>query len=171
MAIRGQEADLIRRARAPDLNGIRGAFYEWETLQDLLQVHHLPRDELRDREPNDVDNLAYVGDDASDLCTGQAVGFGAETEHDFVAVDFVAVDRVDVEMDGDPRAAGTGEPLQECGARLPQLVRAEGLKTPLGQVRIVVVGPGVQSDEDYPVRCNGRGKQGLHPRVTVSSER
>jgi hypothetical protein len=80
-----------------DLNRVRGPFYEWETLQDLLQVHHLPRDEFGDRESHDVDGLV----DPSDLGTGQAVGFGTEAEHDFVAVD-----RVDVEMDGDPRTAG-----------------------------------------------------------------
>jgi hypothetical protein len=35
--------------------------------EDLLQVHHLSRNELRNREPDDVCDLFDVADDASHL--------------------------------------------------------------------------------------------------------
>jgi hypothetical protein len=36
----------------------------------LLQVHHLSGDELGDREPDDIDGLVDVADDAPRLRTG-----------------------------------------------------------------------------------------------------
>jgi hypothetical protein len=45
----------------------------------LLQVHYLPGNELSNREPDDIDGLIDVGDDASYLCTRQAVGLGTES--------------------------------------------------------------------------------------------
>jgi hypothetical protein len=72
----------------------RWAFNEGEALEDLLQVHHLSGDELGDREPDDIDGLVDVSDDAPRLCTGQPVRFGAKTQHDLVAVD-----GVDIEVD------------------------------------------------------------------------
>jgi hypothetical protein len=53
-------------------------FNERKTLEDLLHVHDLPRNELGDGKPDDIDGLVDISDDASHLCTGQAVGFGAE---------------------------------------------------------------------------------------------
>jgi hypothetical protein len=64
-------------------------------------VHHLPRDELGDREPDDIDGLVDVGDDTSHLCAGEAARFGAQAEHDLVAVD-----GVDVKVDGDSGGSG-----------------------------------------------------------------
>jgi hypothetical protein len=126
-------------------------FNERKTLEDLLQVHDLSRNELRDGKSDDIDGLVDISDDASHLCTGQAAGFGAEAEHNLVAVD-----GVDVEVDSGAGTAGAGEPIQERGTRLPQLVRAERLKAPLGKVRIVVVGPRVQPDQGDSVRCDDR---------------
>ena len=49
-----------------------------KALQDLLQVHHVPGNELSNREPDDIGGLVDVsGDDASYLGTCQAVGLGA----------------------------------------------------------------------------------------------
>ena len=73
-----------------------------EAVQDLPQMHHLSRDELREREPDDVYSPVDVGDDAPHLGAREPVRFHAETEHDLVAVD-----RVDVEVDDDTRAAVT----------------------------------------------------------------
>ena len=81
---------------------------EREALENLLQVHDLPRDELGDREADDVDGLGDVGDDASDLCACQAAWYGAETKQDLVAVD-----RIDVEVDGDPGSAGADQPMKQ----------------------------------------------------------
>ena len=105
-------------------------------------------------------------DDASNLCTGQAARFGAEAEHNLVAVD-----GVDVEVDSGAGTAGAGEPIQDRGTRLPQLVRAERLKAPLGKVRIVVVGPRMEPHQGDSVRCDDRGKHRLHLRVAVPGER
>jgi len=87
-----------------------------EAVQELLQVHHLPGDELGDREPGGVE----VGDDAPRLRAGQAVRFGTQAEHDLVAVD-----RVDVEVDGGTRAAGGRDPVQQRPGRFAQLGGAE----------------------------------------------
>ena len=59
-------------------------------------MHHLSRDELRDREPDDVHGPVDIGDDAPHLGAREPVRFHAETEHDLVAVN-----RVDVEVDDD----------------------------------------------------------------------
>jgi hypothetical protein len=83
-------------------------------------VHHLAREELGNREPDDVEGLFDVADDASHLCAGQAVRFGAEAEHDLVTVN-----GVDIEVDSDPRTAGGGEPLKKRPARAAQLFGTE----------------------------------------------
>src|SRR5215216_2112601 len=82
-----------------------------------------------------------------------------------------AVDGVDVEVDSGAGTAGAGEPIQDRGTRLPQLVRAERLKAPLGKVRIVVVGPRMEPHQGDSVRCDDRGKHRLHLRVAVPGER
>lgn len=115
-------------------------------------MHHLPRDELGDREPDDIDGLVDVGDDTSHLCAGEAARFGAQAEHDLVAVD-----GVDVKVDGDSGGSGCCQLIEEYRARLTQLVGADGLQTPLGDVWIVVVA-GVEPNQGDPARCNGRGE-------------
>jgi hypothetical protein len=60
-------------------------------------VHDLPGDELGHRDPDDVGCGVEVGDDAPHLRCGQPARLRAEPEHDLVAVD-----GVDIEMDGDP---------------------------------------------------------------------
>jgi hypothetical protein len=52
--------------------------------------------ELHDREPDDVRGRVDVGDDAPHLRAGEPARFGAEAEHDLVAVDRVG------EVDGGP---------------------------------------------------------------------
>jgi hypothetical protein len=47
-------------------------------LQDLLRVHDLPREELGDREADDVGRRAHIRHDAADLWAGQAVRHGAQ---------------------------------------------------------------------------------------------
>src|SRR5215213_4133708 len=143
-----------------------GTFNERKTLEDLLQVHDLSRNELPDGKSDDIDALVDISDDASNLRTGQAAGFGAQAEHNLVAVD-----GVDVEVDSGAGTAGAGEPIQDRGTRLPQLVRAERLKAPLGKVRIVVVGPRMEPHQGDSVRCDDRGKHRLHLRVAVPGER
>jgi drug/metabolite transporter (DMT)-like permease len=57
-----------------------------------------------------------VGDDAPHLRAGQAVRLGAQAEHELVAVD-----RVDVEVDGGTRAAGGRNPIQQRPGRFAAL--------------------------------------------------
>jgi hypothetical protein len=152
-------------ARGSSVGG--GAFDERKALDDLLQVHHLPGNELSNREPDDIGGLVDVDDDASYLGTCQAGGLGAEAQHDLVAVD-----GVDIEVDRGSSAAGTRQPREKRRARLTQLVGAERLKAPLGHVRIVVVGPRVQPNQGDTVRTDSRRKHRLHVKVTgpVSAE-
>jgi len=58
-------------------------------------VHYLPGEEFGDRESDYVHGPVDVGDDAPHLRAGESAGFGAQAEHDLVAVDCV-----DVEVDG-----------------------------------------------------------------------
>ena len=81
---------------------------EGEGSQDLLQVHDLSWDELGNSESDDLDRPADVAENPLHLKTRQPIRFGAETQHDLVAVD-----RVNVEVDGDPRTAGSGQPVQQ----------------------------------------------------------
>ena len=60
-------------------------------------MHDLAGDELGHGEPDDVGDGVEVVDDAPHLGCGQPVRFSAEPEHELIAVD-----GVDVEMDGDP---------------------------------------------------------------------
>jgi hypothetical protein len=101
-------------------------------------VHHLSRDELSDREPDDVYGPVNLADDAPHLGAGEPVGFGAETEHDLIAVD-----RVDVEVDGDAGAAGGRDPVEQGLSGFAELVGAERLDAPPGHVREVVIIPRV----------------------------
>ena len=77
-------------------------------IDPALQVDHLPGYEFRDGEPDDVCGCVDVGNDAACLGAGESVRFGAEAEHDLVTVD-----RVDVEVDGGPGAAGGREPVEQ----------------------------------------------------------
>jgi hypothetical protein len=70
---------------------------EREAVEDPLEVHDLAGEELGDGEGDDVCCCGDVGNDAADLLAGQAVGNGAEAKDDLVAVD-----GVDVEVDGYP---------------------------------------------------------------------
>ena len=77
-----------------------------EAVHDLPQMHHLPGDELRQREPHEVGGPVDLGDDAPHLGARKPARFDTEAEHDLLAVY-----RVDVEVDGYSRAAGGREPL------------------------------------------------------------
>ena len=67
-------------------------------------MHDLPWDELGHRDPDHVGDGVDVLDDAPHLRCGQPARLGAQPEHELVAVD-----GVDVEMDGDAGAAGRGD--------------------------------------------------------------
>jgi len=81
----------------------------------------LAGDELGHRDPDDLGHGVDVADNAPHLGAGQPARLSAEPEHDLVAVD-----GVDVEMDGDAGAAGRGQPVQQRLGRCPQVIRAEG---------------------------------------------
>jgi hypothetical protein len=108
---------VVRLARSSPAGS---AADERKALHDLLQVHHLPGNELSNREPDEIGGLVDVGEDASYLGTCQAVRLGAEAQQDLVAVD-----GVDIEVNRHPSAAGTCQPHEERRARLTQLVGAE----------------------------------------------
>ena len=137
-----------------------------EAVQELLQVHDLPGDELGDREPDYVHDGVEVGDDAPRLRAGQAVRLGAQAEHDLVAVD-----RVDVEVDGGARAARGRDPVQQRPGRFAQLAGAERLDAPAGHVRKVVLIPGVHPGQGDPAGRHGRRQQRQHVGVTVARQR
>jgi hypothetical protein len=67
------------------------------------RLHRALGEELGDGQGDDVGRCGDVGDDAAHLRAGQAVRDGAEAEDDLVAVD-----GVDVEVDGHAGAAGAG---------------------------------------------------------------
>jgi hypothetical protein len=79
-------------------------------------VDHLPGDEFGHREPDDVHGAVEVGDDTPHLRAGQAVRLGTQAEDDLVAVD-----GVDVEVDGCARAAGRRDPVQQRPGGFAQL--------------------------------------------------
>jgi hypothetical protein len=87
----------------------------------LLEPHHLPRDELRDSQSDDLHGSVNIGNDASHLLACQSVRFGSEAKHYLVAID-----GVDIEMDIDSRAASTGKPVEQ--GRLVSR-KSSGLKT------------------------------------------
>jgi len=60
----------------------------------------------------------------------QAARFDAQPEHDLIAVD-----RADIEVDGDARATCGGEPIEQRPSSLSKLVGAERLDAPLGHIR------------------------------------
>lgn len=84
-------------------------------------MHHLPRDELRDRGPDDIGRPVDVGDDPWHLGTRESVGFDAEAEHDLVAVD-----GVHVEVEGDAGAARGLQPVEQRPGAVAQRVGGEG---------------------------------------------
>jgi hypothetical protein len=88
-------------------------------------VHDLPWDELGHRDPDHVGDGVDVLDDAPHLRCGQPARLGAQPKHDLVAVD-----GIDVEMDGHTDTAGRGQPVQQRLGRCPQL---GGLKEPMPQ--------------------------------------
>jgi hypothetical protein len=59
-------------------------------------VHDLAGEELGDRDPDDLGHGVNVLDNAPHLRGGQSTRLGAQPQHELVAVD-----GVDVEMDGD----------------------------------------------------------------------
>jgi hypothetical protein len=111
-------------------------------------VHHLSGDEFSDGESDDVRGAVDVSDDAPRLGAGEPVWFGAETEHNLVAVDCV-----DVEVDGDAGAAGGRDPVEQGPSGFSELVGAERLDAPLGDVREVVIVPRV-----HPTRATRSGE-------------
>jgi hypothetical protein len=71
-------------------------------------VHHLPREVLRDGESEHVRGSSRVGDDPAHLSAGETARLNPNPKHDLVAVD-----GVNVEMDGHSTAA----PLPWSGMR------------------------------------------------------
>jgi hypothetical protein len=63
----------------------------------LLEVHDLAGDELGDDDPDDIGCGVDVVDNAPHLRCGQPARLRAQPEYELVAVD-----GVDVEVDGDP---------------------------------------------------------------------
>ena len=83
-------------------------------------MHHLPGDELRQREPDDVRGPVDIGGDAPHFGAREPARFDAEAERDLLAVY-----RVDVEVDGHARAAGGREPVEQGLGGSAKLVGVE----------------------------------------------
>ena len=93
-------------------------------------------------------------------------GSAPESQHDLVAVD-----GVNVEMDRHPSAARCGQPAQQRLAGLAKITRAKRADAPLGDVGVVVFGPGVQPDQRDPLwRHDGR-QPGQHLGISVAGQR
>ena len=96
-------------------------------------MHHVSRDELRDSQTDDVHGLVDVGDDAAYLGARVPAGFGAQAQHDLVAVDRV---------DGSRRGSSPWRRSNRSQTGgFAKLVWAERLDTPLGHIRKATVTP------------------------------
>jgi hypothetical protein len=62
---------VVRLARSSPAGS---AADERKALHDLLQVHHLPGNELSNREPDEIGGLVDVGEDASYLALVRPLG-------------------------------------------------------------------------------------------------
>jgi hypothetical protein len=67
-----------------------------------------PREVLRDGKSDDVRGSSRVSNDPAHLGTGEAAGFGAQPQHDLVAVD-----GVHVKMDRHPSTACFSQPAEQ----------------------------------------------------------
>lgn len=84
---------------------------------------------------------------------------------------FRDVDGVHIEVDRDSPASGGRQPVLQWLSRPSQLVGAEGLDAPLGDVRKVILGPFVQPDQSDPFGADGGRKQPEDVRVPMSGQR
>src|SRR5699024_4561049 len=71
---------------------------EGHALDEALQGEHVARNELRDRQADDIGHGGEIGDHAPHLRTRQPAGDLPQSERGLIAVD-----GVDIEMDGDLR--------------------------------------------------------------------
>jgi hypothetical protein len=70
---------LLSRAGERPASVHRRCGDQWEAVEELPQVHHLTREELRDREACDGCHLIDVGDDAPYLRAREAVRLGTDS--------------------------------------------------------------------------------------------
>jgi hypothetical protein len=108
------DRDVVGVVRAPSSGGRpddrsvgSASRDEREVLQDLPQVHDLPRDESAIVAPTTSAARGHVSNDAADLRAQTGRRHGTQPRHDLVAADG------DVEVDRDTRAPGSRKPLQQ----------------------------------------------------------
>ena len=119
--------DLKRLLKASDVTLVSGSmaldvvFAEKRKAgKDLLQVYHLARDELGDRQRDNLSRTVDVGHHGTCLGAGEAAKVGAQAQPNLVGVD-----RVNVDVDGYLRSARVVQPLQQRRTGGPQRFRAK----------------------------------------------
>ena len=110
-------------------------------------MHDLSWDELGNGESDYLDRPVDIAEHPLHVNTRQPFWFGAEAQHELVAVD-----RVNVKVDGDARAACSSQPIQQPPARVSKVVGAERCEPPGSDVVVIIVGPRVQADKGHSVR-------------------
>src|SRR5215470_17349609 len=81
---------------------------EREIAQHLLQSDDLTRDKLGNRQSDDISGGSHVRDESSHVVARQAARLRTKTEDDLVAIH-----HIDIQMDGNTRAARPLEPIEE----------------------------------------------------------
>src|SRR6266699_4239330 len=88
---------------------VTGILDEREVVHHLLQSDDLTRDKLGNRQADDIGDGPHVCDESSHVGTRQAVRLRTKTEDNFVAID-----DIDIEMDGHMRAPQRASATREA---------------------------------------------------------
>jgi hypothetical protein len=119
------QAGRCMRYFAPTNSFRRTIIDQRVSCQDLLHVHHLPRELFRDGEFHDIHRSSHVADDSAHLSAAKPARLCPQTQHNLVAVD-----GVNIEVDCHPSATGGGQPVQQWLAGLAEVLGSEGERMP-----------------------------------------